>query len=111
MGIRYRGTDEAVAGWFSQIGQIHQVHHLWGMHACVCVCVCVHVHVCVCTYVCVHMCVYVCMCVHILRTLDRNCDILAVQEVKDNAYNAYELGSCEFNCSNSACIKVSLENV
>lgn len=29
LGIRYRGTDEAVAGWFSQIGKIHQVHHLW----------------------------------------------------------------------------------
>ncbi|XP_065904426.1 protein NipSnap homolog 1-like [Dysidea avara] len=28
-GLRYRGSDEAVAGWFSQIGQIHQVHHMW----------------------------------------------------------------------------------
>jgi len=30
-GLRYRGNDEAVAGWFTQIGLIHQVYHLWGM--------------------------------------------------------------------------------
>ena len=28
-GIKYR-RDEAVGGWFSQIGEMHQVHHLWG---------------------------------------------------------------------------------
>ena len=28
-GIKYR-HDEAVGGWFSQIGEMHQVHHLWG---------------------------------------------------------------------------------
>jgi hypothetical protein len=28
-GIRYRIEDEAVGGWFSQVGVIHQVHHLW----------------------------------------------------------------------------------
>lgn len=27
-GINYR-RDEAVGGWFSQIGEMHQVHHLW----------------------------------------------------------------------------------
>lgn len=30
-GINYR-RDEAVGGWFSQIGEMHQVHHLWGTH-------------------------------------------------------------------------------
>lgn len=29
-GIKYR-QDEAVGGFFSQIGEMHQVHHLWGM--------------------------------------------------------------------------------
>ena len=29
-GIQYRGRDEAVCGWFSQIGIMHAVHHLWG---------------------------------------------------------------------------------
>ena len=28
-GIKYR-RDETVGGWFSQIGEMHQVHHLWG---------------------------------------------------------------------------------
>ena len=28
-GIKYR-QDESVGGWFSQIGEMHQVHHLWG---------------------------------------------------------------------------------
>ena len=28
-GIQYR-KDESVGGWFSQIGEMHQVHHLWG---------------------------------------------------------------------------------
>lgn len=27
-GIKYR-KDESVGGWFSQIGEMHQVHHLW----------------------------------------------------------------------------------
>ena len=29
-GIKYRGKEEAVGGFFSQIGQMHVVHHLWG---------------------------------------------------------------------------------
>lgn len=29
-GIKYRGKEEAVGGWFSQIGQMHVAHHLWG---------------------------------------------------------------------------------
>lgn len=28
-GIKYR-KDEAIGGWFSQIGIMHQVHHMWG---------------------------------------------------------------------------------
>lgn len=28
-GIQYR-KDESIGGWFSQIGEMHQVHHLWG---------------------------------------------------------------------------------
>ena len=28
-GIRHRSEDEAVGGWFSQLGKIHQVHHMW----------------------------------------------------------------------------------
>ena len=33
-GIKYR-KDESVGGWFSQIGEMHQVHHLWGMSKCI----------------------------------------------------------------------------
>jgi hypothetical protein len=29
VGIQYRGKDEAVGGWFSQIGDMHTAHHLW----------------------------------------------------------------------------------
>ena len=29
-GIKYRKKEEAVGGWFSQIGEMHVVHHLWG---------------------------------------------------------------------------------
>ena len=49
-GIKYR-KDESVGGWFSQIGEMHQVHHLWGM--CVCPAKCFRnniVHT-TCTYV------------------------------------------------------------
>lgn len=31
--IRFRQDgDEAVGGFFSQIGQLYMVHHLWGIH-------------------------------------------------------------------------------
>ena len=39
-GIKYR-RDEAVGGWFSTIGNMHQVYHLWGelsSHTCTCLC-------------------------------------------------------------------------
>ena len=28
-GIKYR-KEESIGGWFSQIGELHQVFHLWG---------------------------------------------------------------------------------
>jgi len=34
--IRFRqDSDEAVGGFFSQIGQLYMVHHLWGKFFCV----------------------------------------------------------------------------
>ncbi len=35
-GIQFRKKEEAVGGWFSQIGQLHVVHHLWGMYSISC---------------------------------------------------------------------------
>ena len=32
-GIKYRQPEEAVGGWFTQIGEMHIVHHLWGESA------------------------------------------------------------------------------
>ncbi|XP_003388978.1 PREDICTED: protein NipSnap homolog 1-like [Amphimedon queenslandica] len=29
-GLKFRDKREAVGGWFSQIGEMHVVHHLWG---------------------------------------------------------------------------------